>query len=51
MACQDLSALSQMQIWGGQYDEAMEKRGEYLRIFEVKESKGIYKCITLGYNF
>ena len=33
---------SQMQLWGAQYDEAMEKRGEFLRIFDVKESKGIY---------
>lgn len=36
-------SASQNQLWGAQYDEAMEKRGEFLRIFEVKESKGIYK--------
>lgn len=45
-AFESLSAsvnASQMQLWGVQYDEAMEKRGEFLRIFEVKESKGIYK--------
>jgi hypothetical protein len=39
-------SASQMQIWGAQYEEAMVKRGEFLRIFEVKESKGIYKYIT-----
>jgi len=38
-------SASQNQLWGVQYDEAMEKRGEFLRIFEVKESKGIYKQI------
>ena len=48
-AFESLSAsvsASQRQLWGAQYDEAMEKRGEFLRIFEVKESKGIYKQIT-----
>ena len=39
-------SASQLQLWGAQYDEAMEKRGEFLRIFEVKESKGIYKHIS-----
>ena len=39
-------SASQNQLWGAQYDEAMEKRGEFLRIFEVKESKGIYKHIS-----
>lgn len=39
----------QKQLWGTQYDEAMEKRGEFLRIFEVKESKGIYKYIMRYY--
>jgi hypothetical protein len=38
-------SASQIRLWRGQYDEAMEKRGEFLRIFEVKESKGIYKHI------
>jgi hypothetical protein len=31
-------SASQMQIGGAQYEEAMVKRGEFLRIFEVKES-------------
>ena len=35
----------QKRLWGAQYDEAMEKRGESLRIFEVKENKGNYKHV------
>jgi hypothetical protein len=35
----------QKRLWGAQYDEAMEKRGKFLRIFEVKENKGNYKHI------
>ena len=31
---------SQIQLWEAQYDEAMINRGEFLRIFEVRQSKG-----------